>query len=132
MTHDILQPDGWAKPVGYANGILARGRLLQVGGQIGWDGQCRFHTDDFVGQVEQALKNVVTVLQAGGALPEHITQMTWYFTDRDAYRGSLRDIGRVYRAVIGRHFPPMAAVQVVALMEDRARVEIVATAIVPD
>jgi enamine deaminase RidA (YjgF/YER057c/UK114 family) len=132
VTHQILQPDGWAPPVGYSNGIRARGTILQVGGQIGWDEACIFHTDDFVGQVEQALKNVVAVLESGGAKPEHITQITWYFTDREAYRGNLKAIGRVYREIVGRHYPPMAAVQVVALMEDRAKVEIVATAVVPD
>ena len=131
MSHRIIQPAGWARPIGYSNGIVAEGRFLQVGGQIGWDEACVFHTDDFVGQVEQALKNVVAVLEAAGARPEHIVQMTWYFTDRDAYRGSLREVGRVFRAVIGRHYPPMAAVQVVALMEDRAKVEIVALAVVP-
>jgi enamine deaminase RidA (YjgF/YER057c/UK114 family) len=132
MTHTILQPEGWAKPVGYSNGILAKGTVLQVGGQVGWDETCTFRTDDFVGQVEQALRNVVAVLATGGARPEHIVQITWYFTDRDAYRGSLKEIGRVYREVIGRHFPPMAAVQVVALMEDRAKVEIVALAVIPE
>ncbi|KQT44608.1 enamine deaminase RidA [Aureimonas sp. Leaf454] len=132
MTHQIVQPDGWAKPVGYSNGIRAKGTFVQVGGQIGWDEKGEFQSDDFVGQVEQALKNVAAVLRTAGAAPGHIVQMTWYFTDRDAYRGSLKEIGEVYRAVIGRHFPPMAAVQVVALMEDRAKVEIVATAIIPD
>ncbi len=131
MTHETLQPEGWAKPIGYANGILAEGRILQVGGQVGWDASCVFRSDDFVDQVEQALRNVVTVLETGGARPEHIIQMTWYFTDREAYRDSLNEIGRRYRAIIGRHFPPMAAVQVVALMEDRAKIEIVATAVVP-
>ncbi len=131
MSHTILQPQGWAKPIGYSNGMIAEGRILQVGGQIGWDENCEFRSDDFVDQVEQALRNIVTVLETGGAKPEHIIQMTWYFTDRQAYRGSMKEIGRRYTAIIGRHFPPMAAVQVVALMEDRAKIEIVATAVVP-
>lgn len=132
MSHQIIQPAGWAKPVGYANGISARGRIVQVGGQVGWDEQCRFHSDDFVDQVHQTLKNVVTVLETAGARPEHIIQMTWYFTDRAAYKSRMKEIGAVYRATIGRHFPPMAAVQVVALMEDRAKIEIQVLAVVPD
>lgn len=132
MMHEIIQPEGWAKPIGYSNGISARGRIVQVGGQIGWDEQCQFHSDDFVDQVRQTLTNIVTVLAAADAKPEHLIQMTWYFTDRDAYRSRMREVGEVYRAIIGRHFPPMAAVQVVALMEDRAKVEIQALAVVPD
>lgn len=132
MSHEILQPDGWAKPIGYSNGIKARGTFLQVGGQVGWDENCEFHSDDFVDQVELALKNIVRVLEEGGAKPEHIVQMTWYFTDREAYKSGLKRVGAVYRATIGRHFPPMAAVQVVALMEERAKVEIVASAVIPD
>jgi enamine deaminase RidA (YjgF/YER057c/UK114 family) len=132
MKHEIIQPENWVKPVGYSNGISARGRIVQVGGQIGWDENCQFHSDDFVEQVEQTLLNVVSVLEAAGAKPEHLIQMTWYFTDRDAYRTRLKEIGAVYRKVIGRHFPPMAAVQVVALMEDRAKVEIQSLAVVPD
>ncbi|WP_019997437.1 RidA family protein [Aureimonas ureilytica] len=132
MSHEILQPEGWAKPIGYANGIKAKGTFLQVGGQIGWDENCEFHSDDFVDQVELALKNIVRVLETGGAKPEHIVQMTWYFTDREAYKSGMKRIGAAYRAVIGRHFPPMAAVQVVALMEDRAKIEIVASAVIPD
>jgi enamine deaminase RidA (YjgF/YER057c/UK114 family) len=132
MQNEIIQPDGWAKPIGYANGISARGRIVQVGGQIGWDKLCQFHSDDFVDQVEQALLNIVDVLSAAQAKPEHLIQMTWYFTDRDAYRTRMKDVGQVYRKVIGRHFPPMAAVQVVALIEDRAKIEIQALAVVPD
>jgi enamine deaminase RidA (YjgF/YER057c/UK114 family) len=132
MEHVLIQPDGWAKPIGYSNGIVARGRIVQVGGQVGWDADNRFQTDDFVGQVGQALQNVVAVLRKAGAEPQHITQMTWYFTDRAAYKSNLRQIGAVYRDIIGRHYPPMAAVQVVALMEDRAKVEIQVMAVVPD
>jgi enamine deaminase RidA (YjgF/YER057c/UK114 family) len=130
--HTILQPEGWAKPVGYANGVSARGRQVFVAGQVGWTGQCRFETDDFVGQVRQTLLNVVAVLAEAGAGPEHITAMTWYFTDKAEYLANLRGIGEAYREVIGRNYPAMAAVQVVALVEDRAKVEIQAPAVVPD
>jgi enamine deaminase RidA (YjgF/YER057c/UK114 family) len=130
--HTILQPEGWAKPLGYANGVAARGRLVFVGGQVGWTGQSRFETDDLVGQVRQTLQNVVAILAEGGAVPEHITSMTWYFTDKAEYLANLKGIGEAYRAVIGRHYPAMAAVQVLALVEDRAKVEIQATAVVPD
>ena len=130
--HSILQPEGWAKPVGYANGIAARGRQIFVAGQVGWTGQCRFETDDFVGQVRQTLQNIVAVLAEAGAGPEHLTSMTWYFTDKAEYLANLKGIGAAYREVIGRHFPAMAAVQVVALVEDRAKVEIQATAVVPE
>ena len=130
--HNILQPEGWAKPVGYANGIAARGRQIFVAGQVGWTGQCRFETDDLGGQVRQTLQNIVAVLAEAGARPEHLTSMTWYFTDKAEYLANLRGIGEAYREVIGRHFPAMAAVQVVALVEDRAKVEIQATAVVPE
>jgi len=129
--HMILQPEGWAKPIGYANGISATGRQIFVGGQIGWNAQCQFETDDFVEQVRQTLQNIVDVLAVAGAKPEHITSMTWYFTDREEYLGNLKGIGPVYRDIIGRHFPAMAAVQVVALVEERAKIEIQATAVIP-
>lgn len=130
--HTILQPEGWAKPIGYANGVEARGRMVFVGGQIGWNAQCQFETDDFVGQVRQTLMNVVAVLREAGAEPHHITQMTWYFTDKQEYLASLKGIGQAYREIIGRHFPAMAALQVVALVEDRAKIEIQATAVIPE
>ena len=130
--HTILQPEGWAKPVGYANGVAARGRLVFVGGQVGWTGQSQFETDDLVGQVRQTLRNVVAILAEAGAEPEHITSMTWYFTSKAEYLANLKGIGEVYREVIGRHYPAMAAMQVMALVEDRAKVEIQATAVVPD
>ena len=132
LMHTILQPEGWAKPVGYANGVAARGRQVFVGGQVGWNGQQQFETDDFVGQVRQTLANVVAILAEAGAGPQHITTMTWYFTDKAEYLANLKGIGQAYREVIGRHYPAMAAVQVVALIEDRAKVEIQATAVVPD
>ena len=130
--HTILQPKGWAKPSGYANGVAARGRTVFVGGQVGWTGQGKFETDDFVGQVRQTLANIVAVLAEAGAGPEHITSMTWYFIDKAEYLSNLKGMGEAYREVIGRHYPAMAAMQVVALIEDRARVEIQATAVVPD
>lgn len=130
--HEILQPEGWAKPLGYANGVAARGTMVFVGGQIGWNAQCQFETDDLVGQVRQTLENVVAILAEAGAGPQHLTSMTWYFTDKAEYLANLKGIGEAYRAVIGRHFPAMAAVQVTALVEDRARVEIQALAVVPD
>lgn len=129
--HEILQPEGWAKPIGYANGIAASGRQIYVGGQIGWNAECRFETDDIVAQVRRALANVVAVLAAGGAGPDHITTMTWYFTNKSEYLTNLKAIGEAYREVIGKHFPAMAVVQVVALIEDRAKVEIQAIAVLP-
>jgi enamine deaminase RidA (YjgF/YER057c/UK114 family) len=130
--HTILQPEGWAKPVGYANGIAATGRLVFVGGQIGWNGLSVFEADDLVEQVRQTLRNVVAVLAEAGAEPEHITSMTWYFTDKADYLANLKGIGQAYREVIGRHYSAMAAVQVMALIEDRAKVEIQAIAVVPN
>ena len=130
-VHTILQPAGWAKPKGYANGIAAEGRLVFVGGQIGWNAQGQFETDDFVGQVRQTLQNIVDVLAAGGARPEHVVSLTWYVTDKREYLGSLAAMGQAYREVMGRNFPAMAVVQVTALVEDRAKVEIQATAVVP-
>lgn len=128
----VLQPAGWTRPKGYANGIAARGTMVFVGGQIGWNAQCRFEARDFVGQAKQALANVVAVLAEAGGRPEHIVRMTWYVVDRDEYVASLPELGRAYREVIGRHFPAMAAVQVVALVEREARIEIEATAVIPD
>jgi enamine deaminase RidA (YjgF/YER057c/UK114 family) len=130
--HTILQPAGWAQPKGYANGVAAEGKLVFVGGQIGWDRQNRFETDDLVGQVRQTLQNVVDVLAEAGAKPAHVASMTWYLTDKKDYLNNLEGIGRVYREVMGRHFPAMAVVQVMALVEDRAKVEIQAMAVVPN
>lgn len=130
--HAILQPQGWTKPVGYANGMKARGATVFVGGQIGWNAQCRFEATDLVGQTKQALENVMAILREGGAGPEHITTMTWYVRDRKAYSAQLKEIGRAYRAVIGRHFPAMAVIEVSGLVEDAALIEIQATAVVPD
>jgi enamine deaminase RidA (YjgF/YER057c/UK114 family) len=130
--HKILQPDNWAAPIGYSNGISARGRTIFVGGQIGWNEQCEFETDDFVEQVRQTLKNIVAVLAVDGAEPQHITTMTWYFTNKQEYKDNMRGLGQAYREVIGKHFPAMAAMQVAGLVEDRAKIEIQVTAVVPE
>ncbi len=128
----ILQPPDWAPPTGYANGAAARGTMVFVGGQVGWNGQQQFETDDFVGQARQALANIVAILREAGAGPEHIARMTWYVVDKREYVASFRALGAAYRDVIGRHFPAMTAVEVAGLVEDRARVEIEVTAVVPD
>jgi enamine deaminase RidA (YjgF/YER057c/UK114 family) len=131
MMHTPLQPEGWAPPKGYANGVAARGTQLFVGGQIGWNAQQQFESDDFIAQCRQALANVVAVLRAGGAGPEHMVRMTWYVTSRDEYNARLKELGAVYREVIGKHFPAMTCVQVAGLMEARAQVEIEVTAVLP-
>ncbi|MDQ3548632.1 MAG: RidA family protein [Chloroflexota bacterium] len=128
----VLQPADWKPPRGYANGIEAEGRLVFVAGQIGWNAQAEFETDDFAGQVRQALSNIVTVLVEAGAQPEHITRMTWYITDKHEYLAGLREVGVAYRDIVGTHYPTMTLVQVAALLEDRAKVEIEATAVVPN
>ena len=129
---EILQPEGWGAPRGYSNGIAAEGRVVFVAGQIGWNPQtCAFETDDFVGQVDQALRNVVDVLAEAGAGPEQVARMTWYVTDRAAYLANTRALGRVWRENFGRHYPAMTLVVVAALLEERAKVEIEATAVVP-
>ena len=127
-----LQPPGWATPKGYANGVAARGTVVFVGGQVGWNADQQFTSDDFVEQVRQALRNIVAILAEADARPEHIVRMTWYVTDRSEYLGCQRALGAVYRDVIGRHFPAMTAIEVTALVEARAKVEIEATAVVPD
>jgi len=127
----LLQPEGWLRPKGYANGVEATGRQIFVAGQIGWNAQGDFETDDLVEQVRVSLENVLAVLREANAGPEHIVRMTWYLVDKRAYVAHLPEIGQVYRAVIGRNFPAMTAVQVVALIEDRAQVEIECTAVVP-
>ncbi|CAN5795976.1 RidA family protein [soil metagenome] len=129
---NILQPPGWARPRGYSNGVSVRGRSVFVAGMIGWDADGVFHTDDLVGQVRQALQNVVDVLKEARALPEHIVRMTWYVTDKSEYLAAGKEIGAAFREVIGSYNATMSAVQVVALMEDRAKVEIEVTAVVPD
>lgn len=127
----VLQPPGWAAPRGYANGVAAQGLQVFVAGQIGWNAQCQFETDDFVGQVRQALLNVLAVLAEADAGPQHITRMTWYVTDKREYLARGREVGAVFRELIGAYGIAMSAVQVSALMEDRAQVEIEVTAVVP-
>lgn len=131
-TMDFLQPEGWPRPRGYSNGIAASGRMVFVSGMIGWDADGVFRTDDFAGQVRQALQNIVEVLAEGGAKPEHIVRMTWYVLDKREYVAAYPEIGVAYRELIGKHFPTMTAVQVAGLVEDRARVEIEVTAVVPE
>ncbi|KQP13563.1 RidA family protein [Pseudorhodoferax sp. Leaf267] len=128
----LLQPPGWTAPKGYANGVAARGTMVFVGGQIGWNAQQQFETDDFIAQTGQALRNVVDVLREAGAGPEHMVRMTWYVTDRVEYNSRLPELGKVYREAMGRNFPAMTCVQVSGLMEARAKVEIEVTAVVPD
>jgi enamine deaminase RidA (YjgF/YER057c/UK114 family) len=129
--HKILQPDGWARPKGYANGIAASGRLVFVSGQIGWNSQSEFESDELIAQVRQTLNNVVAVLAEADAKPEHIASMTWYFTDKSEYLANLKAIGQVYRDVIGSHYSAMTAIEVKALIEDRAKVEIQVMAVIP-
>lgn len=131
MTAQILHPEGWKPARGYANGMAAQGRMVFTGGLVGWNGDCEFETDDFLGQVEQTLRNVVAVLAEAGAGPEHLVRLTWYVTSKAEYLADPKGLGRVYKEVIGRHYPAMAVVQVTALIEDRAKVEIEATAVIP-
>lgn len=127
-----LQPPDWKAPKGYANGIAARGTLVFVGGQVGWNAQQEFESDEFVAQSRRALQNVVAVLAEAGAKPEHVVRMTWYVVDRREYLANVRALGSAYRDIMGRHYPAMTAVQVAALIEARARIEIEATAVIPD
>jgi len=126
----VLQPGGWPQPKGYSNGIMAEGRLVVTGGVVGWDVAGQF-ADGFVAQVRQALENIVAILAEGGAAPEHLVRLTWYVVDMDEYVSNLKALGKAYRDVIGVHYPSMALVQVVRLVEPAARVEIEATAVVP-
>ena len=130
MSRRILQPDGWARPRGYANGIAAEGRQVFVAGQIGWDAAQRVVSDDFAAQARQALANIVAVLATAGAKPEHLVRLTWFVTSRDEYNAALAGIGAAYRELIGRHYPAMSVVVVAALLEPGAKVEIEATAVV--
>jgi enamine deaminase RidA (YjgF/YER057c/UK114 family) len=132
MTHKVLQPAEWARAKGYSNGITARGTQVFIAGQIGWDAQQKFTDERLAPQVRMALKNVVRVLEEAGGRPEHIVRLTWYLTSRQDYLDQLAQIGAVYRDVMGRHFPAMSVVEVSALMEKQAKVEIEATAVLPD
>ncbi|MFV1851829.1 MAG: RidA family protein [Thalassospira sp.] len=129
--HKIVQPDGWKEPKGYANGVLAQGATLYIGGQIGWNADQVFEAKDFVGQMEQALKNIAAVLEAAGGKPEYLTRLTWYVTDKQEYLAKQREVGQAYRAVLGKNFPAMTMVVVSALVEDEALLEIEGTAVIP-
>ena len=132
MKNTLLQPEGWVTPKGYANGVAARGTMVFTGGQIGWNAQQQFESDDFIAQTKQTLLNVRAMLEAEGAGPEHLVRLTWYVTDRNEYNSRLKELGAVYREVLGKNFPAMACVQVAGLMEERAKIEIEATAVIPD
>ncbi|MDN7131908.1 RidA family protein [Halomonas sp. MC140] len=129
--HQLLHPSHWKAAVGYANGVLASGQTVFVGGQIGWNAEHVFESEDFAMQVNQALQNIVAVLQEAGAGPEHLVRLTWYVTDKKEYLARLKDVGAAYREVLGKHFPAMTMVQVAGLVEDQAKVEIEATAVIP-
>jgi len=129
--HQLLHPAHWAPAKGFANGVAADGRQIFVAGQIGWNAGQRFESDDFVAQVEQALSNIVAVLAEAHAGPEHLVRLTWYVLDKDEYLAAGREVGAAYRELMGRHYPAMAVVQVGALVEDAARLEIEATAVIP-
>lgn len=129
--HMFLQPDGWMPAKGYANGMQAEGRMVFTGGLVGWNAEQVWEETDMVGQFRQTLRNIVAVLAEAGAEPHHLVRLTWYITDKQEYLANLRGFGAAYREILGRHFPTMAVVQVVALMEDAARIEIEATAVVP-
>lgn len=130
MSIDILHPQGWAPARGYANGVAAEGRQVFIAGQIGWNEKCELVSDDFIAQVEQALKNIVAVLKEAGGGPEHLVRLTWYLTDKREYVSRQKELGEVYRRVLGKNFPAMSAFVVMALIEDRAKVEIEATAVI--
>jgi enamine deaminase RidA (YjgF/YER057c/UK114 family) len=132
MSSRILQPAGWAEPKGYANGVVAHGRQVYIAGQIGWNAEARFESERFSDQVRQALANILAVLAEAGGRPEHIVRLTWFIVSRDEYLAQRKEVGAAYRAVMGRAYPAMSVVQVVALMEAQAKVEIEATAVIPD
>ncbi len=127
----ILQPPGWARAKGFSNGIAASGKLVFIAGQIGWTGDCKWEARDFAGQFRQALLNVIAVLKEAQGKPEHIVRLTWYVLDKKEYLASLKGVGEAYRELMGKHYPTMAVVQVSGLVEDEARLEIEATAVVP-
>lgn len=132
MSIQTLHPDGWKAARGYSNGMAARGRMVFTGGLVGWNAQYEFESDDFVDQVARTLRNIVAVLAEAGAGPEHLVRLTWYITSKEEYLADQKRLGQVYKEIIGRNYPAMAVVQVIALVEDRAKVEIEATAVIPD
>jgi enamine deaminase RidA (YjgF/YER057c/UK114 family) len=131
QAHEFLHPRSWKQPRGFANGVVAEGRTVFLAGQIGWNAEQKFESQDFVAQARQALANIIALVEEAGGKPEHVTRMTWFITDKREYLARLNDLGKAYQAVMGRHFPAMTMVQVVALIEDEAKVEIEATAVVP-
>jgi enamine deaminase RidA (YjgF/YER057c/UK114 family) len=132
MTHLVIQPEGWEKARGYSNGIVASGKTLYIGGQIGWNAQQVFESDDFIGQMEQALRNIVDVLETAGGKVTDLVRLTWYVVDKSEYVARQREVGEAYRRVLGKHFPSMTMVVVSALVEDAALIEIEATAVLPE
>jgi enamine deaminase RidA (YjgF/YER057c/UK114 family) len=128
----ILQPPGWARPKGYSNGIAVKGSMVFVSGTVGWNEEGKFEATDFAAQARQALRNVVEVLKQAGAKPEHIARMNWYVVDKNEYLAAARDVGSIYREIIGKHYPAMTVVEVSALLEDQARLEIEVTAVLPE
>jgi len=132
QPHELLHPHGWKQPKGFANGVAARGRVVFLAGQVGWNAAQRFDSDDFVAQARQALANIMALVGEAGGRPEHVTRLTWFVLDKKEYLSRLSELGQAYRSVMGTHFPAMTLVQVAALVEDRAKVEIEATAVVPD
>ncbi|TAK49772.1 MAG: RidA family protein [Xanthobacteraceae bacterium] len=131
--HKVLQPDGWARPLGYANGMeAAKGRVIYVAGQVGWTPDSKIVSDDLALQVRQALQNIVDIVAVAGGKPEHLTALTWFITDTEEYNSKLKPIGAAYREVIGRHFPTMSVIGISKLIEEGAKVEIVATAVIPE
>jgi enamine deaminase RidA (YjgF/YER057c/UK114 family) len=131
QPHEFLHPQSWKRPNGFANGIAAEGRMVFLAGQVGWNAEQHFDSDDFVAQTRQALANIVALVQEAGGNPEHIARLTWFVLDKKEYLSRLSELGQAYRSVMGKHFPTMTLVQVVALVEDQAKVEIEATAVVP-
>lgn len=129
---EFLQPPGWPRAKGYSNGIVASGRTIYLGGMVGWNEKEVFEADDFAGQFRQILLNIVAVLNEAGARPEHLVRMTWYISDKQEYLGALKEIGTAYRDIIGRHYPVMAVIEVKGFIEDGAKLEIEATAVIPD
>jgi enamine deaminase RidA (YjgF/YER057c/UK114 family) len=132
QPHELLHPHGWKRPKGFANGIAAQGRVVFLSGQVGWNAEQQFDSDDFVAQARQALANIMALVGEAGGRPEHVTRLTWFVLDKKEYLSRLSELGQAYRSVMGTHFPAMTLVQIAALVEDRAKVEIEATAVVPD
>ena len=132
MSMQILQPPGWAKAKGFSNGIAARGKLVFIAGQVGWTGEGKWQARDFAGQFRQALQNVISVLKEANGEPQHIVRLTWYVLDKKEYLGALKEVGAAYRQLMGRHYPVMSVVQVGGLVEDEARLEIEASAVIPE